>query len=220
MDQNFQTSFIPKKPIVEDRATTSSSFSLGLFTVVSLFIFFTMVVGTGGLYFYKLSQQNRIVTMQQQLGLAKKEFEPSDIARLQTLDRRLNAATEVLSNHVAISPIFQALGDLTIKAVRYTKFSYSISGGTVQVKMSGQAVGYMSVALQADILAQSKYFEQPVFSNLSLDDKGNVLFDLTFNVLPTFIDYTQVLKTENASTGDVTGVTGNIIPLPTNNTSN
>jgi len=212
MDQNFQTSFIPKKPIVEDRTTTSSSFSMGLFTIVSLFIFFTMVVGTGGLYFYKVTQQNKLDGMQNQLSLAKTRFEPTDIAKLKILDKRLNAATEVLSNHVAISPIFKTLGDLTMKAVRYTKFTYSIAGGKVQVKMTGQAIGYRSVALQADIFSQSKYFQEPVFSNLSLDDKGNVLFDLAFNVDPTFIDYTQMIKTESASVGDVTGATTNNVP--------
>ena len=51
MEQNFQTSFIPKKPIVEDRATSSRP--AGFLIVVSVFIFFTVLISSGGLYFYK-----------------------------------------------------------------------------------------------------------------------------------------------------------------------
>lgn len=222
MDQNFQTSFIPKKPIVEEKRPVGSSSSVGLFSVISIFIFFTMAVGTGGLYFYKISQEKRLKSMQDDLVLARNRFEPSRIADLKVLDKRLSAATTVLNNHVAVSPIFQALGDLTMKSVRYTKFSYTLNEGKVNVKMSGQAVGYRSIALQADLLSKSKYFLDPVFSNLQLDNKGNVLFELVFSVSHDFVDYAQMLKTENANTGDVTrGINTNTNTNTTNtNTSN
>ena len=63
--------------------------------------------------------------------------------------------------------------------------------------MSGQAVGYRSVALQSDLFAKNKYFLDPVFSNLSLDEKGNVLFDLDFSVDLNFVNYKRTLLTES-----------------------
>ena len=75
--------------------------------------------------------------------------------------------------------------------------------------MSGQSVGfgkntgYTAIALQSDLFSSDKYKKyiiDPVFSNLSLDDKGNVLFDLEFSVDPTFIDYKQMLKTQSSNT--------------------
>ena len=204
MDQNFQTSFIPKKPIVEEAKKSSPSFSVGLFTMLSLFVFFTVAVGSGGLYFYKATRQAKLKSMITDLNLSQKSFEPSKIAELQTLDKRLSSAKQVLSNHVAITPIFKALESLTMKAVRYSKFSYSFDGSVVNVKMSGQAIGYRSIALQADLLSKSKYFIDPVFSNLNLDPKGNVLFDLNFAVAKNFIDYSQMLKTEKESTASQT----------------
>lgn len=138
--------------------------------------------------------------MQSNLNLAKNRFEPSKITELQVLDRRLRDSTEILSKHIAISPIFTALQGITMKTVRYTKFSYELGAdesSKITVKMSGLAVGYKSVALQSDLFTKNKNIIDPVFSNLTLDDKGNVLFDLEFSVDPSFVDYKQMLLTQS-----------------------
>jgi hypothetical protein len=197
MEQNFQTSFIPKKPMIEKRAAMSHP--LGFFSVVAMFILFSVLILTGGLYFYKGIITKNINQMESNLNLAKNRFEPARIAELKVLDRRLNASTEILSKHIAVTPIFQLLQAITMKTVRYTKFSYDL--GTekdrdVHVKMTGLAVGYSSVALQSDLFAKNKNLIDPVFSNLVLDEKGNVIFDLEFSVDPSFVDYKQMLLTE------------------------
>ncbi|HAS80765.1 MAG: hypothetical protein UR25_C0003G0033 [Candidatus Nomurabacteria bacterium GW2011_GWE1_32_28] len=195
MEQNFQTSFIPKKPMIEKRSTGSQPVSF--FTIISIFIFFTIVIGTGALYFYNELLKKNIISMENDLNLAKNRFEPSKIIQLQVLDKRLNASNEILSKHIAISPIFEALQSITMKTIAYTKFSYSFPdnvGVKIEVKMNGVAVGYKSVALQSDLFAKNKYFIDPIFSNLSLDDKGSVLFDLEFSVDPNFVDYKKTLE--------------------------
>jgi len=201
MEPNFQTSFIPKKPMIEER--TVSSRPVGLLSIISIFLFFSVIIASGVLYFYEGILKKNIVNMENDLNLAKDRFEPSKIIELQVLDKRLVASSEILSKHITISPIFQALQNITMKTVSYTKFDYNFSGNKnekVQIKMSGIAVGYKSVALQSDLFTENKYFIDPVFSNLSLDDKGNVIFDLEFLVDPNFIDYEKVLKTtENPS---------------------
>ena len=65
----------------------------------------------------------------------------------------------------------------------------------VIIKMSGVAVGYRSIALQSDLFTRNKNLIDPVFSNLTLDNTGNVLFDLEFSVDPSFVDYKQMLLT-------------------------
>ncbi len=198
MEPNFQTSFIPKKPIVAEHI--SSTPSVGFFAVIAIFVLFTILLATGGLYFYKGVVTKQITKMQSDLNLAKNRFEPAKIAELQLLDKRLRAATEILGKHVSITPIFQALSDITMKTVRYTKFGYDIgTDGKVNVKMGGIAVGYRSVALQSDLFTTKdigKNFIDPVFSNLSLDDKGNVIFDLQFSIDPSFVDYQKTLLTQ------------------------
>ncbi|MBI3305658.1 hypothetical protein HYZ82_00815 [Candidatus Nomurabacteria bacterium] len=201
MEQNFQTSFIPKKPVIEQRVTPVRSVSA--LTIISLFILFAVLLGTGGLYFYKVSLEKSIVQMENDLNLARDRFEPSKITELQTLDKRLRDSTEILSKHTAATPIFQALSDITMQTVRYTKFAYETAegksgeGSKVGIKMSGIAVGYRSVALQSDLFAKNKNFISPIFSNLTLDPSGNVQFDLEFSVDPAFVNYKKAFLAEN-----------------------
>ena len=189
--------------MVEERATSARP--VGLLTIISIFIFFTVVVASGGLYFYKGVLSKSIVQMEKDLALAKNRFEPSKITQLQTLDKRLRASSLVLLNHIATSPIFKALQAVTMKTVRYTKFSYELGtdkNPKILVKMSGQAIGYRSIALQSELFTKNKYIIDPVFSNLSLDDKGSVLFDLEFSVDPSFVDYKQTLLAEGDNSSD------------------
>ncbi len=200
MEPNFQTSFIPKKPMIEERAVAPRP--IGLLTVISLFILITVIVVSVGLYFYKGVVGGNITEMQEYLKTAQSRYEPAKIQELQVLDRRLKAANEILSSHVTVTPIFELLQKVTMKTVRYTKFSYTTGTDKdkkVLVKLTGTAIGYRSIALQSDIFTENKQIIDPLFSNLVLDDKGDVMFDLEFSVDPTFIDYKQMILT---GTGD------------------
>jgi hypothetical protein len=202
MDQNFQTSFIPKKPIVKERVSYSQP--VGILMVASIFILFTVLIASGGLYFYKGILSKNITDMQNTLVLAQSRFELSKISELQVLDKRLNASTEILSKHVAISPIFTVLEAITMKTVRFTKFGYTLGSdknAAVDIKMSGVAKGYRDIALQSDLFTSNaiahKNFINPIFSNLTLDASGNVLFDLEFSVDSLFVNYKQTLLTQS-----------------------
>ncbi len=215
MEQTFQTSFIPKKPIIEKRAVEGRP--IGFFMIVAIFIFFTMLIATGGLYFYRTFLQKSVQSMHDSLNLAKNQFEPSKITQLQTLDKRLAAASIILSKHIDVSPIFEALATSTLKSIQYKKFDYSYSGdptSKVKVQINGVATGYRAIALQADLFTDNKFMIDPVFSNLNLDEKGStVAFDLNFSVDPSFVDYEQVIKTSSGTVKEVTN------PNPVNNTS-
>ena len=204
MEQNFQTSFIPKKPVIETK-TTGGGRPVGILLVISILLFLTMSLASGGAYFYRETLKSSITKMQNDLVLAKGRFEPSQITKLRLLDNRLQSASEVLSKHITIHPIFELLQAVTLKTVMYKNFGYTINEKTnrIDVKMSGQGVGYRSIALQSDLFSKNKNFIDPIFSNLSLDDKGNVLFDLGFSVDMNFLAYKQVIKTEkdNSSLG-------------------
>lgn len=194
MDQNFQTSFIPKKPIIKERTTYVEP--VGILLVASLIILFTVLISTAGFYFYKISLLKNIADKKETLISSKNRLELSKIAEMQILDKRLNASSEILSKHVTVAPIFNELEKITMKTVRYTRFSYSFSGEknvAVDIKMAGIATSYGSVALQSDLFGSNKNLIEPIFSNLTLDSKGNVMFDLQFSVDTSFINYKQSL---------------------------
>ncbi len=199
MDQNFQTSFIPKKPIVKEQETVSRP--VGALIVLPIILLLAVLVATGGLYFYKTTLIKTIAQKQEDLNKAKNRFEPGAITDLQILGKRLSAANNVLAKHITIIPVFTALQDLTLKTVRYTKFSYDLSTEAakpaIKVNLSGVAIGYRAVALQSDLFKKNKNIIDPVFSNLTLDNSGNVLFDLDFSVDSDFVNYKKDLLTQN-----------------------
>ena len=198
MEQNFQTSFIPKKPIVE--ATTKSSKPVGVLLVISIFVFLSVLIGYGGVYFYKGILEKNVTLKQSDLKKAEGRFEVEKIKLLKNLDRKLVASNEVLNNHISVAPIFRELQNITIKTVRYTKFSYDVGPDKkVNVKLSGSGVGYRSMALQSDLFSQNKYFIDPVFYNLVLDEKGNVLFELSFTVDYALIDFKNTINVAGSS---------------------
>lgn len=198
MEQNFQTSFIPKKPMLKESIVSTRSVSI--FLIISLFILFTVLLATGGLYFYKGIITKKIVDLESTLNLAKNRFEPSKITELQLLDKRLRASSEILSEHSTVTPIFDALEQITMKSIRFTKFDYNLGTNekaAISVKISGVAIGYRSIALQSDLFAKNKNLIDPFFSNLRLDNSGNVIFDLEFSVDPSFVNYKQMLLVQS-----------------------
>ena len=218
MDSNFQTSFIPKKPLAEERVVSSAGSGTSLFSFVVTIIFFASLASAGGMYFYEASLQKSITANNASLAAARNAFEPALITTLQTLDRRITDSTQLLSNHIAVSPIFQALEVNTLKGIQFTKFSYSTPidpAAQITVNMSGKATNYSEIALQSDQLATNKNIHNSIFSNLALDaTTGMVSFDLTFTVDPDLVRFVNHLD-ELAPVDSTAGTTTTTSPATT-----
>ena len=57
-------------------------------------------------------------------------------------------------------------------------------------------VGYNFIALQADLFKNNKFMKNPIFSDLVLDQVGNVDFSLTFYVDRSLVSYESFLDRE------------------------
>src|SRR3989344_2761275 len=181
MEKEFQTSFIPKKPLAEARVPRKRP--IGVFVLLATILFFTSLITGIGVYFYKASLLRQVESMSVSLEKAKAAFEPSLIEDFQILDRRINSANEVLSKHLIVSPIFETLQELTLKSIRFTSFDFLRNGDQIiNVTIKGLSKDYDSIAIQSDLFGQNKYIKNPIFSNLNLDLKGNISFDFTFSV--------------------------------------
>ncbi|MBP6884627.1 MAG: hypothetical protein KBC17_02265 [Candidatus Pacebacteria bacterium] len=206
MDNNFQTSFIPKKPLAEERIPVQGHTSI--FSFFAVVIFVATLASAGGTYFYRANLQKSINSMQESLSAARNQFEPALLEQLKTTDRRLNNSRMLLSNHIAVTPIFRALEGHTLKTVQYTKFTFTTPdtpGGLVKVEMTGRARDYTAIALQSDNLSMNKNIKDPLFSSLVLEERtGTVTFDLVFNVEPDFVRFVTSLanKLEEDSLAD------------------
>ncbi len=225
MDKEFQTSFVPKKTILEKETKTSGSFG-GAVNLVALIIFIASILSAGAAYFYRASLRDRVDEYKVSLERARGQFEPSFITELQILDKRMAAASEIIGNHVAVSPIFVLLGDITLPTVRYSDFSYEFNPENpklVDVEITGEAKGYNYIALQADLFGDNKFIKNPIFSDFTLDQTGNVDFTLTFSVDRSLVIYESFLERE-ASLGSEfnpnAGTTNGIPSLPSGSDPN
>lgn len=196
MDQEFQTSFIPKKTL-SPKPEISRSGSFGLINVVAFVIMIVSLLVAGGSYLYRDTLSQRVDEMKLSLDRARNIFEPELLQELQILDKRIQAADEILSNHIAVSPIFEVLQEITLPTVRYVDFTYeidSINPNVIHVAMSGEAVSYDAVTLQADLFSQNRFIRNPIFSNFSLSRTGNVEFDLMFDVSRSLVNFEQNIE--------------------------
>ncbi len=202
MDQQFQTSFIPKKPVVESRVTVSKA-SVSFLMIFATIVLVVAAIMLGGAYVYKIGQAKSRDSIQQYIVEKTNQIKAEEptLREVTRIDKRLNAAEAVVRSHVLISPIFNRLRQLTLKSIQFTKFEFSNgkdSSSTTEVKMSGRANSYAAIANESDILTGANgtdtYFLNPIFSNLSLDDKARVSFDLTFRVDPDLVSYVDTLK--------------------------
>lgn len=196
MDQEFQTSFIPKKTVIESPKRIKSGG--GAINLIAFIVFLASLIAAGGAYFYRESVKTDIEEFKRSLAVAKNQFEPSLITELQILDKRLNAATTILDKHIAVSPIFVLLEEVTLPTVRYSDFSYEVDTTTnlVNVTMKGEAKGYNFIALQADLFDDNKFIKNPIFSDFVLDQTGNIDFNLTFSVDKSLVSYESFLDRE------------------------
>lgn len=199
---SFQTSFIPKKPLVSNNeAPVIVSRPMGLFNFLGILSVVIVIALYGGLFFYKNILLKNLNNLHISLKTSQESFEPETISDLQLFDKRMAVSKQVISGHVIFSPLFDLINELTLPSVQFTRFEQTSSadGREFIVNMSGVAKDYRSIALQAQVLnsEKGKYFKDVVFSNLGLadekDKKGYVKFEVSFSIDPTLLSYEKFI---------------------------
>ena len=82
----------------------------------------------------------------------------------------------------------------TVRTVRFNSFRYSMAEGGIELSLNGEARGYVALALQADIFNKSNFFINPVFSDLILNSKGDIVFSFKATVDPNQVLYTRQIE--------------------------
>lgn len=195
MDVVSQTSFIPKKPLVE-MPRASEPRSTSLFLLLSVFLFAGSLLLAVGVFLWKGSLVRSIESQKESLARNRDAFEPASIVKLQRLSRRLELSKGILANHLAPSQLFAVLEESTLQNVRFSSMDFSVdqTKGTASLMMKGQARSYGAVARQSDVFAKASGIKDPVFSELNLDQRGNVVFSFSASVDPSSLRYSALLN--------------------------
>lgn len=199
MEPKFQSSFIPKGPT----SSTATGVTMGrrvekggLVAFLSLVIFIISVLLAIGIFGYKFYLRYRIEQMGTDLEKALTTIipEPEVIRELIRFDNRIVSTKELISKHYVVSPLFEFLELSTPKTVRFKDFRYSMNTQGFELSMTGEARGYAALALQADIFSKSKYLKGPIFSDLSLNEKGDVNFSFKTIVDMDLVSYNREIE--------------------------
>lgn len=199
METKFQTSFIPKVSLSQGEGGAPKK-TMNFFVFISILIFILSLLSALGTKLYLSYLKKSEETIKTNLDKNIKAFEPQTIETYVRLSSRLVAAHNILSKHIAISNVFDYLADTTLKTVRFTDFKYELgSDGVISLAMNGEARNYNAVAYQAEVFGQKRDLRNLIFSNLDLNEKGNVVFKLASNLDPGFAYYATTLNKRTAN---------------------
>ena len=195
MEVKMQTSFIPKKPIVESR---SSGSGMSLLLLLSIIIFIVSVSLVGGIFVWRKSLISNIEKSKAALVAAKESYEEDTINPLIRLNDRIEQSEILLSRHLAVSPIFLLLENNILKNVRLKNMKFSFAGDDkIRVDLSGTAASYGALSKQSDAFGNESlrdYISQPVISDFNPTADGTISFNFNAIVNPALVTYKNILK--------------------------
>lgn len=200
----LQTAFTPKKPsVISPPASVTGERAFNLLGMVSVGIFSLVAAISAVVFFYKAHLVRAVLDMDTALAAAKKSFEPEFIEEASRLNIRIKAARELLNTHRTLSPLFGILEKKTLESVRFQDFNFNaMDNRDATLSMIGQAKSFNAVALQSDVFGSERAFKDPVFSNFTLNERGDVVFNFKTSIDSALLRYREtVLK--SASEGEV-----------------
>ncbi len=195
MENNLKTSFIPKIPVGIARAPMKVKEPFNLLYFIGTTLFILSVVVSLGFLIGKNILANMIGKQKAELTTKTSLFDHTLTEELSNLKTRMDSGEMLLKNHVALSSLFNVLQKDTLKTIQLKDFVYGVTADNRTVALKGEARNYAGLALQADSLTKEKNMQNPVFSDITLDDHGNVTFSFKATVLPPMISYEQKLST-------------------------
>lgn len=206
MQPTFQTSFIPKKPIVTDANSGSSSGVVretNVLSLVATIVFVVTLLVSGGIFGYKIILHKQIAQADADINTARSAFQVDKIKELIDANDRIMSSKVLLERHVTLSKLLYLFQDLTVKRLRLLKLTYSNKAGVPTVSVQAEALSYNALADQSNIFAQSDYLKNNQFFNFILGENGNVKVDFVSAVDTSLISYKKAI--EAMSTPDTSG---------------
>ncbi len=222
MEPKFQTSFIPKRPLVAPG--TSSGIvgvsrprrSTSLFMALAVILFAVSLVSVGGVYAWSHYLVNLQGEYKKDLANKEKQFNIDLIEQLKQENVKIETAKQLLNSHIAISQLFEIVSHLTTESVRFLSMSVVATPNDadgVKIQLSGYGSNLAAVAFQSDVLGQleqyglRKVIKNPILSDPTLDAKGTVSFNFGATLDAASLSYKKSITgsaVSDARTGSTT----------------
>jgi hypothetical protein len=213
MDLKFQTSFIPKRPIVPAGMATKTREPMNFFSLLAGLIFLIAALSSGGVFLYQKTLAASNEQKKEQIKSEIAAFEPELTEKLSILKARIDGASELLRTHTALSAFFALLQNNTVSTIQFEDFIFNgDKADDLKISMKGRARSFNDIVFQSDTILANSNIENALFSNFNLDQSGNVEFLLTARIDPSLVSYPEVIK--RLSTSVPTQPSGPVIVDP------
>jgi hypothetical protein len=209
------------KTYVARRTTRGPGFYL------TFLLFFISVIVAVGLFAYTKVIESTIDDKIAQIEKVQAQFDPAVMKELIRVDTRMRLAQQVLEEHVTVTEYFRLLEQVTVRPVRYESMSFTIPEARASrgrsaapqptdpsVVLAGQARDFKQIALQADEYNDSADIKQPVVAGLNINEADLAVFNVTMNVDPRLISYTDAIRSGRRVI-DTTGGSATVPVVPT-----
>ncbi|MBI5126173.1 MAG: hypothetical protein HZA80_00170 [Candidatus Taylorbacteria bacterium] len=195
METKFQTSFIPKKPLVPETGQQIHQ-SVSLFSIIGVLVFIISVAMAGGVFAWTKILQKQQESYKKQITHNREQF-GTDIKFLERFNAKINLSRELINNHLAVANIFDVIGRETTTSVRFKSFDVTFPTNVkdrIVMSMKGEGTSLPVLAFQSDVFGGSKVLKDPVVSDFGIDDKGTVGFSFSAGVDPQEISFKKYIE--------------------------
>ncbi len=146
---------------------------------------------------YKFYINYSIKEMGAEIERAREELAQGPVGELISLNDRISSAATLVAEHRVASPIFAFFEAKTPRTVRLNRFDFEMAEKGPVLAVSGLAQGYSALAFFAETINKESNFRDPVFSDIALDTRGNVSFNLTAKIDPALLSYQKALSRQD-----------------------
>ena len=200
MEPKFQTSFIPKKPIVTAPGSAFSPIhSTNIFSTIATILFILTLIASLGLFLYKNILLGKISEGEKNLSEARSAFQPEKMQELIYANSRIIAVNTLLQNHLMPSRLLSLLETLTLKKTRFTRLEYGVHKGAYTLSIDGDVLSYNALSEQLDVFTSSDFLKEVTLSSFNLGENGIVKAVLSSHFSPSLVsykEYTSSVKTD------------------------
>lgn len=206
MEPAIPTSFIPKRPVMSESLSSAPrrTKTVGALSLVTVIIILGTLASFAGVYLYEQQLISQKAKLEALLIEVRDGIGTDFVADMRRLDTRIDGVKQLIKNHIIVTPIFRELEAKTLRSVQYKEFSYIYTPDDktkiqqVTVELTGSAKSYATIALQSDAFSDSTLIKNPVFSNLTVDEKTKAInFRLMFTVDPAALSYQAFIDSMN-----------------------
>lgn len=202
MQTSFDTSFIPRQPLLRVDGVERRPAPVNLPLVLSFVVFFVALITAGGIFFYHRQVTLRIEDKVAKLADLESKLNSDDISLYKNIDSRIGTAKTLLSKHRAFTAVLSFLEQETVKDIGLTTLNFKADGNDqVSIHVRGVGPSFQSVYLQSETWkGASSVIKTDMNSYVLSDSTGLVDFDATILLNADFMKYADTLAKSDSST--------------------